>query len=96
MTEIPKASGDPEAFADINTFSGIVLIVELSIRVSLMSGTESNLDEFLTQEVKERRLAEGAIILDCLIHHVPSMHLPLVMPHYSLDVLYHSLAQHLF
>ena len=74
---------------------GVVVIVEFGVGVGLVGSTECYLYELLAQQVEVWRLAEGAVVLDGLVHHVPSVHQSPEVSHHGFHMLYEPFPYHL-
>ena len=74
---------------------GVVVVVELDAGVGLVGILESQGDVVLTQNLVEHAAAECAIILEGLVHHVPSLNASLEVRHHGGDVLLHALLERL-
>ena len=83
--EVPDQPAD--GLALFLTGQRVVVVVQLGIGVGLVGGAEGQFDELLAQKVEVGRLAERAVVLDGLVHHIPAVYLTLEVADDGLDVL---------
>ena len=74
---------------------GVVVVVELGVGVGLMGKLERLLDVVGADDAQIGSLAQGAVVLECLVHHVPAVDLSLVATHHGADVLVHAVEERL-
>ena len=75
--------------------SRIIIVVKFYVWISLMSKAESQFDKLRTDNLIIQRLAVRTIILESLVHYVPSLYSTFIMSNHIHDVIIHSADKYL-
>ena len=73
----------------------IIVVIQFHVGVGLMGELECQADEIRPDDAIERRLAQLAIALDGLVHHVPAFHAAFVVSHDFINMVFHALDEHI-